>query len=71
MTEVSLQAMVNPQELHSAVSEVTEHSEHHLSVFVLEKGKNGRQKRETSSPSSPSPLLSSFPGNAISFKEMG
>lgn len=64
--------MVIPQELYPDISEVTGCSEHHLSVFFVEKeAKNSRQKRETSSPSSPSPLLSSYPGNAICFKELG
>lgn len=56
--------MQGPEELHSAISEVTKYSENHLSVFVLEKGKEW-QARETNAPSPPP-----FSGNAISFKEL-
>lgn len=52
-----MQAMVIPEELHSAISEVTKHSENHLTGFVLEKGKERQaKKRDKCSFFSPSPL---------------
>ena len=40
-----MQAMVVPEELRSAISEVTKHSENHLTGFVLEKGKERQAKK--------------------------